>query len=258
MSTRWRLEGKHALVTGGGQGIGYASARELLSLGASVTLVARNRARLDTAVEALHAEFGRCDGLTADISTPIGCADLVAFVQEQHGTLDILVNNAGTNIRKATTDYSPEEVEHLFRTNLFSAFTLSRTLHPLLRASGSASIVNVGSSAGLRVVRTGSPYAMTKAALDHLTRYLAVEWAVDGIRVNTVHPWYIRTPLVAEVLSRPGYLDAVLARTPAGRVGEPEDVAAAVAFLCLPASGYITGQSLAVDGGFSVFGFAHS
>ena len=117
-----------------------------------------------------------------------------------------------------------------------------------------AAVVTIGSTAGLRMVPTGAPYAMSKAALDHLTRYLAVEWAPDGIRVNSVAPWYIRTPLVESVLRDPAYLSRVLQRTPLGRIGEPPEVAAIVAFLCTPAASYITGQTIAVDGGFMAQG----
>lgn len=115
--------------------------------------------------------------------------------------------------------------------------------------------MNISSVAGLRHVRTGSIYGMTKAAMVQLTRNLAVEWATDHIRVNVVAPWYIRTPLAETVLRNPDYLNSVLDHTPMRRVGEPEEVSAAVAFLCLPAASYITGQCLSVDGGFEVNGF---
>ena len=165
------------------------------------------------------------------------------------------MHNAGTNLRRATMDYADAEWRALFETNLFSAFELSRFAFPLLSQHASSSIVNVGSVSGLTHVRTGAPYGMTKAALHQLTKNLACEWAEDGVRVNAVAPWYIRTRRTSTSLADPDYLDEVIDRTPMGRIGEPEEVASAVAFLCLPASSYVTGECIAVDGGFLRYGF---
>jgi Tropinone reductase 1 len=128
-------------------------------------------------------------------------------------------------------------------------------LLPVLREQAPACVVNNASVAGLTHLRTGAPYGMSKAAMIQLTRNLAVEWAPWDIRVNAVAPWYIDTPLARQVLADPDYERQVLERTPMGRVGRPEEVARAIAFLCMPASAYVTGQTLAVDGGFSVYGF---
>ncbi len=247
MNPRWRLDGRRALVTGGTMGIGAAIATEFAGLGAEVTVVARNRARLDAFV----AEHDRMQGIAADVADAGDRRRIVGAVE----AVDIFVNNAGTNIRKPTTEYTEQEYEQVIATNLTAAWALTRELHPLLAQSGDASVVYIGSVAGLTHLRTGSPYGMTKAALVQLTRNLAVEWAEDGIRVNTVAPWYIKTPLVEPVLGDDAYRRAVLERTPMNRIGEPEEVAAAVAFLCMPAASYITGQCLAVDGGFLALGF---
>jgi Tropinone reductase 1 len=170
------------------------------------------------------------------------------------GALDILVNNVGTNIRKPSLAFTDDEYRTVIDTNLTSAWELTRLLQPSLKASGRAAVVNIGSVAGMRAVGSGAVYAMSKAALAHLTRYLACEWARDGIRVNMVAPWYTRTPLAGPVLGQPDVLAAIVDKTPMGRVAEPEEIAAMVAFLCLPAASYVTGQEIAVDGGFSVFG----
>src|SRR5690606_30887791 len=159
------------------------------------------------------------------------------------------------NVRRRTLEYREAEWRALFELNLFAAFEMARLAHPLLVRHAASSIVNIGSVSGVAHVRTGSPYGMSKAALHQLTRNRACEWAADGVRVNTVAPWYIRTRRSQPVLADADYLDEVLERTPMGRIGEPEEVGAAVAFLCLPAAAYITGQVLAVDGGFLHYGF---
>ncbi|RSK50828.1 SDR family oxidoreductase [Hymenobacter rigui] len=254
-NARWSLQGQTAIVTGASKGIGAAVAAELLQFGASVLAVARTAPELEQQVTQWQQQGLDAHALAADVSTPEGRARVQEAAQQRWPQLHILVNNVGTNIRKPTTSYAPEEYQQLLATNLESAWELSRGVQPLLAASGAGSIVNISSVAGLTHVRTGSIYGMTKAALVQLTRNLAVEWAGQGIRVNCVAPWYIRTPLAAGVLQNEAYLQEVLSRTPAGRIGEPEEVAAAVAFLCLPAAAYITGQTLAVDGGFTVNGF---
>jgi NAD(P)-dependent dehydrogenase (short-subunit alcohol dehydrogenase family) len=247
----WQLRGRNALVTGGTRGIGRSIATELLALGAArVTLVARSPAEVDAAVRELG---DRVTGVAGDVTSAADRARIVAHVREL-GPLHVLVHNAGSNVRGPLINYDDATIEKLLALNLTAPVLLSRDLHPMLRAAGGASVIHVSSIAGLLALPTGVAYAAAKAGIGQVARTLALEWARDGIRVNTVAPWYTRTPLVESVLARPEMLAAIIARTPLGRVAEPEEVAAAVVFLALPAASYITGQCVAVDGGMSIQG----
>ncbi|MGN6222040.1 SDR family oxidoreductase [Pseudoxanthomonas sp.] len=256
-SHRWRLDGQTALITGASAGIGLAIARELLGFGADVMLVARDADLLDAAREDLAEEFPEREVATmgADVADDEDRRAILDWVEDHADGLNLLINNAGGNLTKAAVDYTEDEWRGIFETNLFSAFELSRYAHPLLTRHASSAIVNVGSVSGITAVRSGTPYGMTKAALHQMTRNLAAEWAEDGVRVNAVAPWYIRTRRTSGPLSDADYYEEVIARTPMRRIGEPEEVAAAVGFLCLPAASYVTGECIAVDGGFLRYGF---
>jgi tropinone reductase I len=257
---RWSLEGHTALITGASRGIGLAIAEEFALLGAHLRLVSRHEDTLEHVSDSLAQRYPlqSVEMLSADMSDGEGRASVIDWLHEQGGEnsdVHILVNNVGDNIRRAMLEYSDQDLQHIFSTNVASCFELSRLLHPFLKRSGRGSIINIASVSGMTHVRTGAAYGMSKAAIVQLSKNLACEWAGDGIRVNAVAPWYIRTARTQGALDSPEYLAAVLAQTPMRRIGEPHEVAAAVAFLALPCASYITGECIAVDGGFLRYGF---
>lgn len=246
---------KRVIVTGGTKGIGKATTAKFLNEGAEVIFVARNKDLIEKQAREYKSKGYRAKGVSADLSKNTGIDKLYNYVLKHWDSIDILVNNVGFNIRKKTTEYSGTEVTSIINTNLISAFNITVKGHPYLVKSGSASVVNVSSVAGITSLKTGSPYAITKAGLIQLTKNLAVEWAEQNIRVNAVAPWYIKTPLTEKLLADKTFLKSVLNRTPMKRYGTPDEVANTILFLASDASSFITGQCIAVDGGFSVYGF---
>ncbi|HMQ67608.1 MAG TPA: SDR family oxidoreductase [Ignavibacteria bacterium] len=254
MKNRWTLKNKKALVTGATRGIGRAITEEFLELGAEVFVVSRNLKDVDKMVKSYKDKGFKITGMQCDVSDKSEREDLFKRIKKDWGSLEILINNAGTNTRKKTLENSDEDFDKLMNLNMNSVFDLCKKFHPLLKKSGKGSIVNITSVAGITCVGTGSPYAMTKAAINHLTRYLSVEWAEDKIRVNAVAPWYIKTSLTMPVLKDPLKLKAILDCTPMKRAGEPVEVSAVAAFLSMDAASFITGEIIAADGGFLKYG----
>ncbi|MEZ4318822.1 MAG: SDR family oxidoreductase [Myxococcota bacterium] len=242
----WRMDGRRVVVTGGSKGIGAAIVAELCGLGAEVLAVARTPADLE-----MLADRTGCATLAADVRDTDRIVDAV---RARWDGLDGLVNNAGINIRRSIADTTPNDLSTILAVNLESVFALTQRLHPSLVARRGA-VVNLTSVASERAVRTSTPtYAASKGGIDALTRFLAASWGPDGVRVNGVAPWYVRTPLAEAVLADPAKRQSILDRTPLGRLGEPEDVARAVAWLLMPASSWVTGAIVPVDGGFTALG----
>ncbi|KAJ4842461.1 hypothetical protein Tsubulata_001815 [Turnera subulata] len=255
-NTRWTLHGKTALVTGGTRGIGRAIVEELVGFGARVHTCCRDGIELTKCLEDWNALGYQVTGSVCDVSVPAQRVELLRTVSSVFDAkLNILANNVGTNIRKPMVDFTPEEFSTLMATNFESAFHFSQLAYPLLKASGEGSVVFTSSVSGFVSLKSMSVHGATKGAINQLTKNLACEWAQDNIRVNAVAPWYIKTSMVEQVLSNEKYLDEVYSRTPLRRLGEASEVSSLVAFLCLPASSYITGQIICVDGGMSVNGF---
>ncbi|XP_062095508.1 tropinone reductase homolog At5g06060-like isoform X2 [Humulus lupulus] len=252
---RWSLEGKTALVTGGSRGIGHAIVEELARFGAIVHTCCRKESELEQCLEEWKKKGFKVTGSVCDVLYRDQREKLMETVSSIfQGKLNILVNNAGTIITKNPTEFTAEDTSIQMGTNFESAFHFSQLSYPLFKTSGNGSIIFISSISGATAFPGCTIYAATKGAMNQMTKNLACEWAKDNIRANTVAPGFIRTSL-SESDSGNGYVGQLIDRTPMGRVGEPKDISSVVAFLCLPAASYVTGQVLYVDGGFTVSGF---
>jgi 2-deoxy-D-gluconate 3-dehydrogenase len=249
------LGGKVAIVTGGNGGIGLGMARGLAQAGAAVVVAGRQAAKSAGAVQELEGLGARAVAAEADLRREAACRQLVETAVARFGRLDILVNNAGTNIRKQPQEYSLEEYNTVLETNLTSAFLLSQAAYPAMVRAGGGKIINIGSMMSIFGAPFAAPYAASKGGIVQLTRALATAWAKDRIQVNAVLPGWIDTDLTRKAREQvPGLHDRVVARTPAGRWGTPDDLAGIAVFLAGPASDFLTGTAIPLDGGYSVLG----
>ena len=241
------LRGRTALVSGAGRGIGAAIARGLDAAGARVALVARTESELCAVARDLDNDPFV---VTADLETADG-PDLAAeaVLAAFDGQLDVLVNNAGTALRKDSHLVTVDELDHLWRVNVRSALLLTAAVLPAMVANKRGSIVSISSISGLRGAPRRSIYAATKAALDGMTRAIAMEYGPLGIRANSVAPGVVETAMWTENLAKPGVAEAVLDLIPTRRISTPEEVADVVVFLASDASRSITGEVIAADGG---------
>ena len=252
MSKAFDLAGRVAIVTGGNGGIGLGMAAGLAQAGAALLVAGRNAAKNAAAVKALEALGAKAAAVEADVTLQAECRALVAAAIEHFGRLDILVNNAGTNIRKQPQEYSLEEWKAVLDTNLTSAFLCSQAAYPAMQKSGGGKIINIGSMLSIFGAAFAWPYGASKGGMVQLTKSLACAWAKDNIQVNAVLPGWIDTELTrAARRDVPGLHERVLARTPAGRWGDPADFAGIAVFLAGSGADFVTGAAITVDGGYS-------
>jgi 2-deoxy-D-gluconate 3-dehydrogenase len=249
------LTGRVAIVTGGNGGIGLGMAKGLAGAGASVVVVGRDAEKSSGAVQELMALGVEAAAITADVTQEDSCRALIQETMTRFGRLDILVNNAGINIRKQPQEYTLAEWHAILDTNLTSAFLCSQLAYPEMQRAGGGKIINIGSMMSLFGASFVAPYGASKGGVMQLTKSLAAAWAADNIQVNAVLPGWIDTDLTRRGRQAiPELHDRVLARTPAARWGDPDDLAGIAVFLASAASDFITGTAIPVDGGYSSLG----
>ena len=249
------LKGRVAIVTGGNGGIGFGMAKGLAKAGARVVVAARNEQKSSTAVRELKALGSDAFALAVDVTDEAAVQTMADETVRRCGRLDILVNNAGINIRKPAHEMPLDDWKQVIDTNLTSVFVCARAVYPHMKRGGGGKIINIGSMLSIFGASFAPAYGASKGGLVQLTKSLAVTWAPERIQVNAILPGWINTDLTRGAREQIQGLDAiVVSRTPAGRWGEPDDLAGAAVFLCSSASDYVTGVSLAVDGGYSARG----
>jgi len=248
------LDGKVAIVTGGNGGIGKGIAQGLAGAGADIIIAARNEAKTAKTARELKQEFGvRVSGVRVDVREEEQIHAMVKQVLDGFGRIDILVSNAGIAIHKLPQEMSTAEWDENIEVNLRSFFICADAVYPIMKRAGGGKIISIGSLTSIFGVGALPAYGASKGGIVQLTKSLAVAWARDNIQVNSILPGWINTDLSAvgkrEV---PGLTEMAVSRTPAGRWGEPEDLAGTAIFLASRASDYLTGVVIPVDGGFSV------
>ncbi|WP_114854438.1 SDR family NAD(P)-dependent oxidoreductase [Brachybacterium sp. YJGR34] len=251
LTSLFGLEGRTALVTGGSSGIGRGIAGALAGAGARVLIAARTEATLEEAVARIRADGGRADPIRADLSTRAGAHALAAAAQ-QIAEVDILVSSAGINLRPPMEELDEQVWDRTMTVNLDAPFLLGQHLAPAMAARGYGRLIHLSSQQAHRPFAASGAYGVSKAAVEGLARSQAEAWSGRGVTANALIPGFVPTALNRRLAADPERVEALAARTLVGRNGLSEDFAGAAVFLASPASAYVTGQSIAVDGGFSV------
>jgi 2-deoxy-D-gluconate 3-dehydrogenase len=251
----FELNDRVAIVTGGNGGIGLGMAKGLAKAGARVVVAARNTEKSNSAVRELKSLGSDALAIAVDVTDERSVEELVAETARQCGRIDILVNNAGINIRKPAHDLELAQWQQVVDTNLTSAFVCSRAVYPHMKRAGGGKIINIGSMLSIFGASFAPAYGASKGGIVQLTKSLAVGWASDNIQVNAVLPGWIDTDLTQQARKElPGLHERVLARSPSGRWGISDDFEGIAVFLASPASAFITGTAIPVDGGYSTQG----
>ncbi|RUW63137.1 SDR family oxidoreductase [Mesorhizobium sp. M7A.F.Ca.US.008.03.1.1] len=245
------LEGRVALVTGSGQGIGFALARGLAEHGASVVLNGRDTARIGGAVEKLRNAGFKAHASVFDVTDFQAINEDIARIEAEIGAIDILINNAGIQFRAPLEDFPEEQWERLFKTNVSGAFQAGKAVARHMIPRGKGKIINIGSVQSELARPNIAPYTATKGAIRNLTRGMCADWAKHGLQINAIAPGYFRTEMNQALVDNPEFSGWLEKRTPAGRWGNVDELIGAAVFLASDASSFVNGHTLYVDGGMT-------
>ena len=243
------LAGKSVLLTGAGGAIGSVLARSLAACGASLGLQDLEESKVSGIAAEIRASGGSASTFGADLSGTDACATLVADAHDAMGGINVLINCAGINRRKPIDDVTPDDFDAIVAVNMRAVFFLSQAIHPIMKAQGGGTIVNISSLSARYSFNTISVYAASKAAVTSMTRSFAREWVADGIRVNCIEPAVVQTEFTAPLWDDAKRSVWFKEFTPMGRLAQPHELVGAVIYLASEASSYVTGQSITIEGG---------
>lgn len=247
------LSGKVAMVTGGSRGLGEVAATALAKAGADVAVCGRNTADLDRVTSAMRALGREAEPFVLDVTAKATVHDGVERILGHFGKVDILVNNAGVNHRVPVLEFPEEAWDLVINTNLKGYFLVAQAVVPQMIECGYGKVINMSSILGTVALPNQVAYASSKGGVDQMTKVMALEWAKQGVRVNAIGPTYFETELVAQLRNDPERFNFINERTPMGRWGYPPELEGIVIFLAAPASDFITGQTIYIDGGWTIW-----
>lgn len=249
---QFSLEGKVAMVTGSSKGLGLAAAVALAKAGADIAICGRNREDIDRAVEKVKIEGRQAAGFVIEVTSTNTVQKGVAEILNHFGRIDILLNNAGTNHRVPVLEFPEEEWDRVVNTNLKGYYLVAKAVVPQMIENGYGKVINMSSILGRIAIINQLAYASAKGGVEQMTKIMALEWAKLGVRVNAIAPTYFETDMVKQIRNDKERFDFINTRTPMGRWGQLEEIEGVVVFLASPASDFITGQSIAIDGGWTI------
>lgn len=247
------LSGKTAMVTGGTRGLGEVSAIALAKAGADVAVCGRSKTDLERVSQAIRELGRKSEGFSLDVTSKPSIEAGFAEILSRLGKIDILVNNAGVNYRVPLLEFPEDQWDKVLATNLKGYFLVAQVVVPQMLERGYGKVINMGSILGTVALPMQAAYASSKGGVHQLTKVMALEWAKQGVRVNAIGPTYFETELVAQLRNDPERFKFINERTPMGRWGYPQELEGTVIFLAAPASDFITGQTIYIDGGWTAW-----